>query len=580
MTEMNTAPQLAPRERCTGCAACCNGCPKGAIRMVPDREGFLYPQVTDGCVQCGHCTHICPVLKQREPRTEPAAFIVWNGDEAVRRNSTAGGAFSALAEYVLEGGGVVFGAALDSGLRVSHIAVKNRHDLPRLRGSKPVQSDVGESYQQVRLYLDQGRQVLFSGTPCQVDGLYRYLGEHPERLITCDVACSGVGSPGVWEKFVRSMAYIKQQKPLSVDFRGKLNGESTRRFHVTFENGGQYDAPLLRSEVGRGLARGIFLRPACHTCGYTSTDRTGDLTLCDMTGGAITPEEKRLGVSLLLINTAKGAQVFQSAASPPTLRPGRGRGRRPCAALTYAGIRGSLPVLRRAGAGALPPGLRPVPVRPAAPRGRRKTAEGTAGQRPPALWKEETEMTKTLLHTCCAPCSVACIQLLRAEGIEPVSYWYNPNIHPYQEYKARRDTLMAYAPSVGVELIVQEDYGLRDFCRAVAEDIHRRCGHCYRLRLEQTARYAAEHGFQSFSSTLFVSPYQDHELLRQTAEEVSVQYGVTFLYRDFRPGFRQGQQEARELGLYMQKYCGCVFSEEDRYAKQISRDMQAPEKHL
>ena len=143
-------------------------------------------------------------------------------------------------------------------------------------------------------------------------------------------------------------------------------------------------------------------------------------------------------------------------------------------------------------------------------------------------------MTKTLLHTCCAPCSVACIQLLRAEGIEPVSYWYNPNIHPYQEYKARRDTLMAYAPSVGVELIVQEDYGLRDFCRAVAEDI-------------------------------------DH---------VSAQYGVTFLYRDFRPGFRQGQQEARELGLYMQKYCGCVFSEEDRYAKQISRDMQAPEKHL
>ena len=189
-------------------------------------------------------------------------------------------------------------------------------------------------------------------------------------------------------------------------------------------------------------------------------------------------------------------------------------------------------------------------------------------------------MTKTLLHTCCAPCSVACIQMLRAEGIEPVSYWYNPNIHPYQEYKARRDTLMAYAPSVGVELIVQEDYGLRDFCRVVAEDIDHRCGHCYRLRLEQTARYASEHGFESFSSTLFVSPYQNHELLRQIAEEVSVQYGVTFLYRDFRPGFRQGQQEARELGLYMQKYCGCVFSEEDRYAKQISRDMQAPEKHL
>ena len=310
MTEMNTAPQLAPRERCTGCAACCNGCPKGAIRMVPDREGFLYPQVTDGCVQCGHCTHICPVLKQREPRTEPAAFIVWNGDEAVRRNSTAGGAFSALAEYVLEGGGVVFGAALDNDLRVSHIAVKNRHDLPQLRGSKPVQSDVGESYQQVRLYLDQGRQVLFSGTPCQVDGLYRYLGEHPERLITCDVACSGVGSPGVWAQLVKSMAYVKQHRPTAVEFCGKLTGDRERRFRVKFEGGGRYDAPMGKCELGRGIARRLFMRPACHRCAYATTDRPGDVTLGDFSGGSFAPEEKKSGVSMLLINTAKGAQVF------------------------------------------------------------------------------------------------------------------------------------------------------------------------------------------------------------------------------------------------------------------------------
>ena len=153
--------------------------------------------------------------------------------------------------------------------------------------------------------------MLFSGTPCQVDGLYRYLGEHPERLITCDVACSGVCSPGIWEKLVRSMAYVKQQRPLTVDFCGKLSGDSVRRFHVSFENGGQYDAPLLRSELGRGITRGLFLRPACHTCGYTSTDRTGDLTLCDLTSG-ISPQEKQLGMSLLLVNTAKGAQIFDS----------------------------------------------------------------------------------------------------------------------------------------------------------------------------------------------------------------------------------------------------------------------------
>ena len=310
MTELNTAPQLAPHERCTGCAACCNGCPKGAIRMIPDREGFLYPQVTDGCVQCGHCTHICPVLKQREPRTEPAAFAVWNGDEDVRRRSTAGGAFSALAEYVLEGGGVVFGAALDDRLRVAHVAVKNAHELPRLRGAKPVQSDIGETYQQVRLYLDQGRQVLFSGAPCQVDGLYRYLGEHPERLVTCDVACSGVCSPGVWARLVSSMAYVKQHRPVAVEFCGKLSGDQERRFRVLFEGGGRYDAPAPKSELGRGLTRGLFLRPACYHCPYAGTDRTGDLTLANFAGGDLPVEEKRKGVSLLLINTAKGAQIF------------------------------------------------------------------------------------------------------------------------------------------------------------------------------------------------------------------------------------------------------------------------------
>ena len=171
-------------------------------------------------------------------------------------------------------------------------------------------------------------------------------------------------------------------------------------------------------------------------------------------------------------------------------------------------------------------------------------------------------------------------QQLRSEGIEPVAYWYNPNIHPYQEYKARRDTLMAYAPTIGMELIVQENYGLREFCRAVCGDIDHRCGVCYTLRLAQAAQYAARHGYDSFTTTLLVSPYQNHELLAETAERMGREYGVRFLYRDFRPGFRQGQQEARALGFYMQKYCGCVFSEEDRYQRQILRDQKEPEKHI
>jgi len=183
-------------------------------------------------------------------------------------------------------------------------------------------------------------------------------------------------------------------------------------------------------------------------------------------------------------------------------------------------------------------------------------------------------MEQLLLHTCCAPCSVYCVESLRDEGIEPVSFWFNPNIHPYQEYKARRDTLISYAGDIGLELLVREDYGLREFVLHVAVDIDLRCAYCYTCLLEETARFAAEHGFTAFSTTLLVSPYQDHDGICRAAERLAEQYGVPFLYRDFRPGFRQGQAAARERGLYMQKYCGCVFSEEDRYAKQIKRDQE------
>ena len=181
-------------------------------------------------------------------------------------------------------------------------------------------------------------------------------------------------------------------------------------------------------------------------------------------------------------------------------------------------------------------------------------------------------MTSVLMHTCCAPCSLSCIDPLRAEGIEPVAFWYNPNIHPWKEYEARRDCLLAYAPTIEMQVIVDEDYGLRAFVEHVASDIDHRCTYCYQHRLEETARYAAEHGYEAFTSTLLASLYQDHDGIKAAAEKYARQYGVEFLYRDFRPNFRAGNQRARELGVYMQKYCGCVFSEQDRYQKQIDRD--------
>jgi predicted adenine nucleotide alpha hydrolase (AANH) superfamily ATPase len=185
---------------------------------------------------------------------------------------------------------------------------------------------------------------------------------------------------------------------------------------------------------------------------------------------------------------------------------------------------------------------------------------------------------KLLMHTCCAPCSVYCIDSLRAEGIEPTLFWYNPNIHPYIEYKTRRDCLKEYAQKVNAKLIIDEEYGLDEFCKNVVSDIPNRCvNYCYKKRLTEAVRYAAKNGYDTFTTTLLVSPYQKHDELKKACEELSKLSGVKFLYRDFRVGFRDGQAKARAEGLYMQKYCGCIFSEEDRYKKQIERDLSSCE---
>ncbi|MBR4099828.1 MAG: epoxyqueuosine reductase QueH [Clostridia bacterium] len=181
-------------------------------------------------------------------------------------------------------------------------------------------------------------------------------------------------------------------------------------------------------------------------------------------------------------------------------------------------------------------------------------------------------MKKVLLHCCCAPCSLSCIEPLQNENFELSLFWYNPNIHPFKEYEARRDCLLDYAKEIGLEVLAREKYGLRDFVKNVASDIDARCVYCYRHRLEETAKFAKENGFQAFTTTLLASLYQDHEAIKKAGEEFAERYGVEFLYRDFRPNFREGNSKAREKGFYMQKYCGCIFSEEDRYKKQIERD--------
>ena len=303
-------PELASHECCTGCTACASVCPRGAIAMKRDAEGFDFPRIDpERCVRCGRCASVCPILRPMEARPTPAVFAAWNKDPVIRRDSSSGGAFSALAEYVLDGGGAVFGAALDGNQRVRHTVCFRKEELWRLRGSKYVQSDLGDTFKLVRETLKR-RPVLFSGTPCQVDGLYRFLGKRPENLITCDIVCHGVPSPGVWEDMLRVMREEKGREIRAVRFRNKVSGWEHPHFTAVYENGFVNSRPLYETEYGRAFGRALFLRRSCHHCPYASLSRPGDFTLGDFWGLDDYPEERDKGISLLTVNTLRGAYVF------------------------------------------------------------------------------------------------------------------------------------------------------------------------------------------------------------------------------------------------------------------------------
>ncbi|MCL2806357.1 MAG: epoxyqueuosine reductase QueH [Treponema sp.] len=172
-----------------------------------------------------------------------------------------------------------------------------------------------------------------------------------------------------------------------------------------------------------------------------------------------------------------------------------------------------------------------------------------------------SENKNLLFHCCCAPCSLSCIKQLKAQNTEPHLFWFNPNIHPCGEYKSRRDCLFSFAKNENLKLESVDEYGLRLFLNEVFPDDENRCKKCYYLRLEKTALFASQNGYSSFSTSLLVSPYQNHEEIIQAGKEAALKYNIEFFYRDFRPFFREGQTEARLNKMYMQKYCGCIFSE-------------------
>lgn len=302
--------------QCTGCAACAALCPKKCIAMKRNEEGFLVPIVNyDLCINCGMCRNNCPVAnKPADDNRVPKGYAIINRDEKTRLNSSSGGVFSLIAKEIISRGGVVFGAAFDEAFNVQHIAIEKIEDIDKLQGSKYVQSNVENVYEQVRDFLESGSWVLFSGTPCQTSGLKAFLRKDYENLITQDFICHGVPSPLVWEKYVEYREKTAGARAKAISFRKK--DESWKRYSVSFlfKNNTEYRKVLTNDYYMQGFLGHLYLRNSCHDCSFKQLHRQSDLTLADFWGvEKIMPEmNDDKGTSLVLVHSIKGKELLDS----------------------------------------------------------------------------------------------------------------------------------------------------------------------------------------------------------------------------------------------------------------------------
>ena len=310
---------IESKTECCGCEACANRCPLHCITMIKDNEGFLYPKVdTEKCVGCGECERICPILQQGKERKPIHSIASYNACLSIRKNSSSGGVFTQLAEYTIKQNGVVFGALFDSHWQVYHGFVDTVENLSRLRGSKYVQSRIGDSYRETKQFLKEKRQVLFSGTPCQIAGLKRFLGKEYENLLTVDVACHGVPSPGIWNSYLKELSnrLLPGSSIKSVNFRDKKFGWKNYHITIVLEKEGKqhvYSVPFYRDWYLLSFLKNLILRPSCSSCQMRNGKSGSDITIGDFWGvETICPElDDDFGTSIILVNTLKGSNIVK-----------------------------------------------------------------------------------------------------------------------------------------------------------------------------------------------------------------------------------------------------------------------------
>ena len=298
---------------CVGCHACYSICPEHAIAMRPDSEGFLIPQIDERrCINCGQCRKVCPIGKNDSTGSIPSCVVAYNRDLHERMRSASGGIANLLAEEILRHKGVVFGAAFDEKGSVHHCAIERIEDLESFRGTKYVQSSIDNCYFKAKEFLQTGRRVLFSGTPCQLGGLKSYLGKDYDELLTVDLICHGAPSPMIWRQYLNE---IGQKSSLAhATFRDKATGIAKARMRLEFTDGHVVEEPYLKNLFVQGFLGNLYLRSSCYHCQFKGLNRRADITLGDAWGAEKFAQNfgDDFGVSLILLNTSKGRCAFHA----------------------------------------------------------------------------------------------------------------------------------------------------------------------------------------------------------------------------------------------------------------------------
>ena len=307
---------IIPVEDCTGCSACLNSCPVGCIVMSPDEHGFRYPHVDRStCINCGKCERVCPVLNNKPSNPDSIFYGCKHVDDEVRRHSSSGGFFYELAKSVISSGGVVFGAAFSSVFhKVVHIQAATLEELEPIRVSKYVQSEVDSSYPLVKNALEQGKTVLFSGTPCQIAGIKSFIGEVPENLILAEVVCHGVPSPKVWDIYLSGLEKDHGSKVKFVSFRDKSKSWRKSDFLAMFEDGIEFRQSNSENPYMKAFLKNLSIRPSCTACKFKRFTSGADITMGDFWGSTELGNSynDNIGISVVALNTSKGLSYFDS----------------------------------------------------------------------------------------------------------------------------------------------------------------------------------------------------------------------------------------------------------------------------